>query len=180
MAKNTRNETAVPICQRVADSLGMELVDVEMVKEHTGMFLRVYVDMQGGISLNACEKYHRAVMPLLEHVEYDFLEVSSPGADRPLKKPRDFEKAMGKVVEVRLYQPIDGQKSIEGELLSYSKETISLDTAGGTKEIAIKQAALIRPVITFDEEDLLRVSFDEEEDDMHDEEMIEDDEEEGT
>ena len=86
---------AEKIAQRIADEQNVELVDVELVKEPTGHFLRFFIEKPDGISLNELEAYHRRIQPLVENVEYDFMEVSSPGADRPLKSERDFERAEG-------------------------------------------------------------------------------------
>ena len=89
-------QTAVlPICQQQADEMHFELVDAELVKEGPGRYLRIYIDRPGGITLDELEAYHRAVQPRLEKIEYDFLEVCSPGLDRPLKKDRDFARALG-------------------------------------------------------------------------------------
>ena len=84
-----------PLCQRLADKMNYELVDAELVKEGPGRCLRIYIDRPGGISLDELEAYHREIQPQLERVDYDFLEVCSPGLDRPLKKERDFERALG-------------------------------------------------------------------------------------
>ena len=95
---------------RAAAEMGYEFVDIEVVKEPMGKFLRVYIDREEGISLDDLEKYHRAILPQMEDVDYDYMEVSSPGADRPLKKQKDFDRAAGLTVEVKLYRPMDGVK----------------------------------------------------------------------
>ena len=92
---------AEKIAQKIAQEQNVELVDVELVKEPTGHFLRFYIEKPDGISVNELETYHRRIMPLVEDVEYDYMEVSSPGADRPLKKERDFERAQGMWVELK-------------------------------------------------------------------------------
>ena len=89
MPKAEGTRVVYPRCQKVADSLGFELVDVCLDKENTGKYLRIYIDRPEGMDLDSCEKYHRAIQPLVEDYDYDFLEVSSPGIDRPLKKDRD-------------------------------------------------------------------------------------------
>ena len=73
---------------RLAEQLGFEWVDLELVKEPAGRFLRFYVDKEGGITLDDLENYHRKILPETEDVDYDYMEVSSPGVDRPLKKER--------------------------------------------------------------------------------------------
>ena len=85
---------------RLAEQLGFEWVDLELVKEPAGRFLRFYVDKEGGITLDDLENYHRKILPETEDVDYDYMEVCSPGADRPLKKDKDFERAAGTTVEV--------------------------------------------------------------------------------
>lgn len=136
-----------PKCQRLADELGFELVDVCLDKEGAGKYLRIYIDRPEGISLDDCERYHRAIQPQLESYDYDFLEVSSPGVDRPLKKDRDFERALGSEVEVKLFKAMDGQKVITGVLAGLENGEIVLDTPAGEKRILRKQAALVKPVV---------------------------------
>ena len=102
MAKAELTTVVTPKCQRLADEMGYELVDVCLDKENTGKFLRIYVDRPEGMSLDDCERYHRAIMPLVESYDFDFLEVSSPGIDRPLKKDRDFERALGHPTKMEL------------------------------------------------------------------------------
>ena len=136
-----------PKCQRLADELGFELVDVCLDKEGAGKYLRIYIDRPEGISLDDCERYHRAIQPQLESYDYDFLEVSSPGVDRPLKKDRDFERALGSEVEVKLFKTMDGQKVITGVLAGLENGEIVLDTPAGEKRIPRKQAALVKPVV---------------------------------
>ena len=75
-------------CAKIAEGMGFELVDVAVEKEPTGRYLRFYIDKPEGISLDDCETYHKAVRSIADSVDYDFMEVSSPGIDRPLKKDR--------------------------------------------------------------------------------------------
>lgn len=142
-----------PLCQRLADKMNYELVDAELVKEGPGRYLRIYIDRPGGISLDELEAYHREIQPQLERVDYDFLEVCSPGLDRPLKKERDFERALGQKVEVRLFKPIDGKKLFEGALRAWNAETVTIEDAAGLREIPRRGVALIKPVIEIDLDD---------------------------
>ena len=146
---------AAKIAQRIADELGYEFVDVELVKEPTGHFLRFYIDRPDGISLNECETFHRAIMPLVERVEYDYMEVSSPGADRPLKTERDFERAAGLAVELKTYRPVNGAKLFTGDLVGLRDGMIVIQT-GADSELSFekKDVAIVRPIIDFDEADL--------------------------
>ena len=142
-----------PLCQRLADKMSYELVDAELVKEGPGRYLRIYIDRPGGISLDELEAYHREIQPQLERVDYDFLEVCSPGLDRPLKKERDFERALGQKVEVRLFKPLDGKKLFEGALRAWNAETVTIEDASGLREIPRRGVALIKPVIEIDLDD---------------------------
>lgn len=142
-----------PLCQRLADKMNYELVDAELVKEGPGRYLRIYIDRPGGISLDELEAYHREIQPQLERVDYDFLEVCSPGLDRPLKKERDFERALGQKVEVRLFKPLDGKKLFEGALRAWNAETVTIEDASGLREIPCRGVALIKPVIEIDLDD---------------------------
>lgn len=147
MAKAELTQVVEPRCQRLADSMGYELVDVCLDKEPAGRYLRLYIDKPEGVSLDDCEAYHRAIQPQLEDYDYDFLEVSSPGIDRPLKKDRDFERALGSEVEVKLFKAMDGVKQLTGILADFDREEIVLETGGQRKAIRRKAMALCRPVV---------------------------------
>ena len=146
---------AEKIAQQIAEEQNVELVDVELVKEPTGHFLRFYIEKPDGISLNELETYHRRIQPLVENVEYDFMEVSSPGADRPLKTERDFARAEGMEVELKTYRPVNGAKQFLGDLIGLKDGVISIITESGeTLAFEKKDVAIVRPVIEFSEEDL--------------------------
>ena len=146
---------AEKIAQQIADEQNVELVDVELVKEPTGHFLRFYIEKPDGISLNELEAYHRRIQPLVEDVAYDFMEVSSPGADRPLKTERDFARAEGMEVELKTYRPVNGAKQFLGDLIGLKDGVISIITESGeTLAFEKKDVAIVRPVIEFSEEDL--------------------------
>ena len=131
----------------VAENMGYELVDVCVDREPTGKYLRFYIDKETGISLDDCETFHKAVRPLAETVDYDFMEVSSPGIDRPLKKDGDFERNLGCEIEVRLFKPIDGTKVITGVLAGLEEGNIIIDTTEGRILVPKKAAALVKPVV---------------------------------
>ena len=145
---------AKQIAQRIADEMNVELVDVELVKEPTGHFLRFYIEKPDGVALNDLEAFHRRILPLVERVDYDYMEVSSPGADRPLKTDADFERAAGMMVELKTYRPVNGGKQFTGELVGLEDGEIVLTASGGELRFAQKEVALVRPLIEFDEEDL--------------------------
>ena len=134
-------------CAKIAADMGYELVDAAVEKEPTGKYLRFYIDRPEGISLDDCEAYHKAVRQLADSVDYDFMEVSSPGIDRPLKKDRDFERALGTEVEIKLFKAVDGVKVITGTLAGLEDGDIVLDTPEGEKRVARKAAALVKPIV---------------------------------
>jgi ribosome maturation factor RimP len=147
-------KTALQIVQSTADAQGLELVEVTLQKEADGMALCVYIDKLGGITLDDCERCHKAVQPLLSGIEYDYLEVSSPGADRPVKTLRDFEKRRGNTVEIRLFAKQDGVKQFTGALAAMDGETVSITLPDGrAMSFPRKTVALIKPVITMTEEE---------------------------
>ncbi len=131
----------------LAEKSGYELVDVCLDKEPTGKYLRFYIDRAEGVTLDDCEAFHKAVRPLAETVDYDFMEVSSPGIDRPLKKDRDFERNLGTEIEIKLFKPIDGMKVVTGILAGLEEGNIVLDTGEGRTLIPRKAAALVKPVV---------------------------------
>ena len=147
MPKAELTAVVEPRCRRLAEEQGLELVDVCLDKEGAGKYLRIYIDKPEGVSLDDCERYHRAIQPQLESYDYDFLEVSSPGVDRPLKKDRDFERAIGQEVEVHLFRAVDGVKLITGNLADFSKDEIVLDTPSGETRLSRKACALVKPVV---------------------------------
>lgn len=147
-------KTAQEIAQSIADTQGFELVEVTLQKEADGMALCIYIDRETGITLDDCERFHKAVQPLLSDIEYDYLEVSSPGADRPVKTMRDFEKHRGDQVEIRLFAKLDGVKQFTGALLDMDEETVSVTLADGQQMAFQRKAvALIKPVIQLTEDE---------------------------
>lgn len=114
----------------ILEELGFELVDTEYVKEAGNDYLRLYIDKEGGITVNECEVVSRRMSVLLD--EEDFIpdayifEVSSPGLGRTLKKDRDFERELGSEVEVKLYKPVDGQKEYTGYLDDFDETTVTI------------------------------------------------------
>jgi ribosome maturation factor RimP len=130
-----------------------ELVDIEYVKEGSNWFLRVFVDKEGGIDIDDCGRISEYLSDRLDEadpipVAY-FLEVSSPGAERPLKKPQDFVKAVGKQVFITTYEPIGAAKEFEGKLLSYNEESLTVQTAKKTTEIPASKIASARLAVLF-------------------------------
>lgn len=151
MAKVT--ELVAGLAAPIAEETGCTLWDVEYVREAGSWFLRIYIDKEGGVSINDCEAVSRPLSDKLDEVDpiegsYT-LEVSSAGADRPLKKPEHFARFMGAEVEVRLYRAMDGAKDWVGSLAAYEDGAVALDTAEGRKEFAKKDVAQVRLYVRF-------------------------------
>lgn len=154
MAQSELTRVIEPACRDLADRLHYELVDVELVREGANRYLRIYIDKPDGITLNDCETYHRAVIPMVERVDYDFLEVCSPGVDRPLKKQKDYDAHVGQQVEISLYKPLDKRRRFEGELLGLREGEVSLLCGGQTLRFKLSDIAQCKPVIVITEADL--------------------------
>lgn len=150
MAKAEITASIEPRCRRLAEKMRYELVDVCLDREPTGKYLRIYIDRPEGISLDDCEAFHKAVRPLAEDYDYDFMEVSSPGIDRPLKKDRDFERNAGSEIEIRLFKPLNGAKVLNGILAGLEDGEILLETPEGVLRIPRKSASLVKPVVNMD------------------------------
>lgn len=139
------------LVQPILDEHQYELWDVEYVKEGSNYYLRVYVDKEGGITIDDCVTISRALEAKLD--EEDFieeayiLEVSSPGLGRPLRRERDFEKSLGAEVEVKLYKAWNGEKEFTGILKSYTKDTVLLVLDEEEHEFQKNEIALIRLAI---------------------------------
>ncbi len=132
---------------------GFELVDTEYVKEGENYYLRAYIDKPGGITIDDCEKVSRAFSPILDEDDYIgdayILEISSPGLLRPIKKPKDFERNLGKEIEVKLYKARDKQKEFIGVLSSYDDEGFVIETEDDKISFTKKETSSIRPYINF-------------------------------
>lgn len=132
---------------------GFQLVDVEYVKEGSNWFLRVYVDKDGGIDIDDCGRISEFVSAKLDELDpisdAYFLEVSSPGAERPLKKAEDVSRAVGKHVFVTTYEPVDGAKEFEGQLEAFDGETMTLAVGKRKHAIPYGKVASARLAIVF-------------------------------
>lgn len=151
MAKVT--ETVALLAAPIVAEKGCALWDVEYVREAGEWYLRVYIDKEGGVSIEDCEAVSRPLSDRLDEVDpiegsYTF-EVSSAGADRPLKKPEHFAQMMGREVEVRLYRAVDGQKAVVGTLSGYEDGAVTLSTPSGERVFSKGDVAQVRLYVTF-------------------------------
>ncbi|MEW9050703.1 MAG: ribosome maturation factor RimP [Neobacillus sp.] len=150
-------EVVEELAQPIVQELGLELVEIEYVKEGKSWFLRVYIDKDNGVDIEDCGIVSERLSEKLDEIDpithNYFLEVSSPGAERPLKKAKDFEKAVGKNVFVKTYEPIDGEKSFEGKLLEYNGDSLKIEvkikTRKKTVEIPFEKVANARLAVIF-------------------------------
>ncbi|WP_066053379.1 ribosome maturation factor RimP [Robertmurraya korlensis] len=150
-------EVVEQIVEPIVNDLNLELVDIEYVKEGKSWFLRVYIDKDQGIDIEECGIVSEKLSEKLDELDpipYNyFLEVSSPGAERPLKKQKDYEKAIGKNVHIKTYEPIDGEKTFEGVLTNFTGDTVTVEvkikTRKKTIEIPFDKVANARLAVTF-------------------------------
>lgn len=140
MAKKNTEGQVHDIALPLADAMGYDLVDVEYVKEGQHWYLRIYIDKEGGVSLDDCQTFSSRVNVLLDEADpiqgSYFLEVSSPGLDRPLKKEEDFTRYLNREIEVSLYKQLDGNKRYKGINKGLDKDILTLELSDG-KELAI-------------------------------------------
>ena len=146
MAKVT--ETVAALAAPIVEKAGCSLWDVEYVKEAGEWFLRVYIDKEGGVSIDDCEAVSRPLSDLLDEADpiqgsYTF-EVSSAGADRVLKKPEHFEQFMNSEVEVKLYRPREGRKEFVGLLRGYEDGGVTLEVGNEAQSFTKQEIALVR------------------------------------
>lgn len=138
----------------ILEEMGLELVDVEYKKEGSNWFLRVFIDNEtGNIDIDECSLVSERLSQRLDELDpipnAYFLEVSSPGAERPLRKESDFRKAVGKHVHITTKEPIAGSTVFEGELLSFDGGELTVKEAKQTHVIPLEQIESARMAIVF-------------------------------
>lgn len=154
MTKKEIEQTCEELVFPILQEQSCELVDVEYVKEGSNHYLRVYADKEGGITIDDCVEISRALSPKLDAYDKDIpdpyiLEVSSPGLLRPLKKDKDFARNLGKMAELKLFQPVDGYKEFEAELKEYDEKTLTVILEDDT-EMTIDRSNLALVRLAFD------------------------------
>ncbi len=146
----TKTETLLtPIVER----FGVEIYDIEYLKEGSDWYLRVYIDKPEGVNINDCENVSRALSDELDREDFIqdayILEVSSPGLGRALKKDKHLEKSLGEEVEIKTYKPIDKCKEFQGILKAYDNDTITITINEEEKIFARAEIAIIRLALDF-------------------------------
>lgn len=146
-------DAVTQLAQPVVEQFGCSLWDVEYVREGSERFLRLYIDKDGGVDIEDCEKIHRAMDPILDEKDliaesYHF-EVCSAGLERALKRPGDFVRFMDSPVLVKLYRPRNGLKEIPGVLRGYEEGRITLEAGKEQLVFEKSEVALVRLRVEF-------------------------------
>lgn len=141
--KTFLNDIAIP--------MGIEIVDVEINGEN----LTVFIETEAGVDLDTCERFHNAIMEPIDELDPSFgaaytLNVSSPGLDRPFKTVRDFERNLGKEVEIKLYAPLKGKKVLEGVLTAFDEHSVTVLIGNAEEKINKTKIAKINKAIKFE------------------------------
>lgn len=144
---------AVTILEPIVKANGVEIYDVEYVNEAGEWYLRAYIDKEGGVTIDDCETVSRAFSDALDTDDFIedayYLEVSSPGLGRTLKKDSHLEKSIGMEVELKTYRPINKQKEFSGILKSFDAETITVEINKKDTQFVRKEVALIKLALDF-------------------------------
>ena len=148
------SEQVFELVAPIAEGFGLEVIEVLYEKKYDGMNLTVVIDKDGGVTIDDCERLHRAIdgpLDELDPIESAYiLNVSSPGIDRPLKSERDYKRNLDKKISVKLYKPIDGKKVYDGLLVSFDEETFTIRLKNN-QHITFnkKDTAKVEPIIEF-------------------------------
>ncbi|MGN0411941.1 MAG: ribosome maturation factor RimP [Lachnospiraceae bacterium] len=147
------------ILMPITEKIGVQIYDVEYVKEGTDWYLRAYIDKEGGVTIDDCEKVSRAVSEVMDQEDFIedayILEVSSPGLGRTLKKDKHLEKSIGQKVEIKTYKPIEKQKEFSGVLEKFDSESITISLEETEKQGDVKKMTFARGDVA-----LIRLAFD--------------------
>lgn len=139
--------------EAIATPMGIEIVDVEFDKRAEA--LTVYIETEKGVDLDTCEKFHNAINDPIDEFDPSYgapytLNVSSPGLDRPFKTKRDYERNLQKEVEVKLFAPLKGKKFLEGVLIAFDENSVTIKTSEEEIKISLNKIAKINKAIKFD------------------------------
>ncbi len=142
------------IIEPIVDEMGFEFVDVEYLSEHGRWVLRIYVDKEGGITLDECARVSREVGDLIDVkdiIQHKYvLEVSSPGLNRPLKREKDFLRAVGKKIEIKMVIPVEGRRRFTGYLRKYQERTLYLEVENNLVTLPLRDMRKANLVYEFE------------------------------
>ena len=131
-------------------NIGYELYDVQYVKEGKDYYLRIFIDKPNGVDLNDCEKVSDAISNLLDEADYIkeqyYLEVSSPGIERILRKDKHLQANLGVLVELKLFRQMEKKKTMQGILKDFNNQTITIDVNGELMQVERKNISVIKTV----------------------------------
>lgn len=146
--RETYEQKTEALLQPIAEANGVEIYDVEYVKEGSDYYLRAYIDKPEGVNINDCENVSRALSDVLDKEDFIqdayILEVSSPGLGRALKKDKHLEKSIGREVEIKLFKPVDKCREFSGILDSFDAESITILEGDSRRSFLRPDIALIR------------------------------------
>ncbi len=153
MVKRKISERIEKMALPIVSEAGMELVDVEFVKEGDRRYLRIFIDKPGGICHEDCRYVSQRMDKLLDEkdpIPYAyFLEVSSPGVTRQLKKPADYSRFVGNLVNITTFVPFNGRKKFTGRIIAVRGNELAVEIDGGELLIPFKQIASAKPKVEF-------------------------------
>ena len=153
MSKNIK-QTIEEFAKPIVEQCGYEYVETDFSKQGKDWVLTIYIDSPKGIELSDCEKVSRLIDPVLDEkdpIEQSYcLCVSSIGLDKPLKTQKDFDRNMGKCIDIKLYKPVDGKKLVSGRLKGFDGENVTVETENEDEiSVNVKDAAKITLHIDF-------------------------------
>lgn len=153
MATGNIESKVEKLLEEIITNLGYELYDVKYEKEGKDYYLRIIIDKPEGIDINDCETVNNAINDILDEADYIkeqyFLEVSSPGLERTLRKEKHFQKQIGNEISVKLYKAIDKQKEIIGTLEEYNENEITIKVNSETIKIDLKNIAIAKTIFNW-------------------------------
>ena len=153
MAGNNIENKVTMLLEDIITNLGYDLYDVFYVKASKDYYLRIVIDKPEGIDINDCETVNNAINDILDEADYIkeqyFLEVSSPGVERTLRKEKHYESQIGKEIEVKLFKPIDKQKELIGILEEYNDKEITINLGDKNIKIDLKDIALAKTIFNW-------------------------------
>ncbi|MBR3614600.1 MAG: ribosome maturation factor RimP [Clostridia bacterium] len=153
MASSNIETKVEELLNGIIENIGYELYDVRYEKEGKDYYLRIIIDKPEGIDINDCEKVNNSINDILDEADYIkeqyFLEVSSPGLERILRKDKHFEKQVGKEISLKLFKAINKQKELIGILEEYNKDELTIKVENETLKINLKDIAIAKTVFNW-------------------------------
>ena len=153
MSKKSYEQQTERLLEPIAAAAGVSVYDVEYVKEGRDWCLRAYIDKPEGVNINDCEAVSRALSDRLDEADFIqeayILEVSSPGLGRTLKKDKHLQMSIGEEVELKTYQPVEGQKEFAGVLTAFDRDSVTIEADGAARVFVRNEVAVIRLALDF-------------------------------